>query len=598
MLCKVMAVKAHQVDVVPDRDTPQELFHVCVRAANRDDDKKGNATSYRRLLERPGALADVCRKACQPLLSLVPGSVAIHSLDRAHVLTPDAPPWLIYAIREHLRPMMAAVQATCRRTTGQSFEVVLALMGNADTPQKSHKHFQPQRFRSVRDFGRPLLVATKVWTSMLQWSTMAAAVPEALHNMESQTHDASGLQMLRLMRTGIYDFLRPTQLMLAVAALRSGIPTAAACSIANIGTRLDGDQANNDRSFTVSELHAKVVTYAAQLHAARAKLKVAQNAGDKDAAGVAQDLVRVAQQRLGEAKKQRNILINTKESKPNLVPGFMSNTSTAIKGMFRRTLNIFQTTPLGAGCDLVKALEFCVDCLPSRSAVVEKAIQSISPNCGKRPADAAAVPGANDEETEPETPSQRFWIDFFKQQDLDTANLRDAVQEHGADSSHVRQLRKTIAKSRTAQEALLMHVLFDGLVVSKGPRTFKTTTGAVQVTSTNAEREHLNDRSNLSARAVKRYQAKLIRKAVKRAARTTALNKHLDRASASMNPAETHDFFAERLRDHLQLLPLFRWVDAVVAHARRAAVIGGVGVACLPRCCVRVRVIVMLLACV
>ena len=137
------------------------------------------------------------------------------------------------------------------------------------------------------------------------------------------------------MRTGIYDFLRQTQLMLAVSALRAGIPTAAACSIANIGTRLDGDQANNDRSFTVRELHAKVVTCTAQLHAARAKLKVAENARDKDAAGVAQDLVRVAQQRLGEAKKQRNILINTKESKPNLVPGFMSNTSTAIKGMFR-----------------------------------------------------------------------------------------------------------------------------------------------------------------------------------------------------------------------------------------------------------------------
>ena len=578
LLRKVMEVAAWQITVVPITDSNGAQFKVTVMPANRDDTKKGTATSYRTLLLKhvTGEGAGLPDR-----LLVQTDSVRVKSANVPRPLSPKSPMWLLYSVRNALSPLFAINERTCRRVAGMSLENTLAMCGNASALHRTRKHFHPERKCAVRDFGRPLLSATRMWTALLEWASMAAAVPEALWKLEAQIHDPPGYKMLRLIRAGVYDWLRPSKLTLAMAALRGGIANAAACYMANIGTRLDADRTKNERSFTLKELQAKVVTCSAQLAAAKAGLKAAQVEKRLHDEKACRTAIQVAEGNLTAAKNNRHLAATTKDKTANLTPGFMSNTSTAIKAMFRRTLNIFQTTPLGSGCDLVKAVELSFDCMKSRGTIILEALNSLSGESRfKIPAVAGLQQRVSGEHEDEATESQHFWTNFFKEQDKDASMLKTCVDTYGIRSDQAVATRAAIAGRRCADQELLLHILFDALVVSKGPRTFSTTTGAIQITSSEAERMHLNNVKNLSNRALKRYQANLIRKGVKRASRASSFNRNLLRAAekGNMTSAATFDFFAERLRDHHELQPLFRCVRVLTVSSGCAS-----ASACPPR---------------
>jgi hypothetical protein len=201
---------------------------------------------------------------------------------------------------------------------------------------------------------------------------------------------------------------------------------------------------------------------------------------------------------------------------------------------------------------LARSIELVFDVMKARPAIIAQGLTDVSGD--------GILGGTYAKDVEHSLPHDAstadYWKAFFGILDKAQADLNAVVEQTGPTSEATKKMRKELTLARKAQEDLMLHFLFDGLVVSKGVRTFQTTTGAIQLTSAGVEREFLNDKANRTGKQTKKYQRRRQNRITQRVNRLQSTWKNLrNRAPEAL--AEQFDFFAERLRDHIELLPLF-----------------------------------------
>ena len=399
--------------------------------------------------------------------------------------SPEAPLWLHIRIRQILHQYFQRVSAATKHVCQVDVPDAICLCSNSSLIVRTSHQKNSRNWDGVASFD-PLLI----WNAVLRWQNTVAAVPEIIfrsqHVGRSIDHQAR-LILLRLVAY-VYQLLAPTPIDLTVMAMKAGVSFGDTKALGNMGPN-------------VPLLNAR---------------------------GVFQPLT-------SHSKNTTSACSSTVTAR-----GYTTITR-SIKDMLAQRFNIQQTSLIGAGGDIVAGAEFCFDVLEARSTIVQGVISDKVLNrktfkrkralCDENSADSdpmiedreEILPSSNGTSADDIHPltDKECWQLFFEALKLDQDTINRMV-DTGCSNDAIDAEMTKICLNRVAEEhTMLLHLLFDGVVVSRGQRTYSTTTGAILLSNAKDERKHFEDLTNnmmYSASRSRKYKAKAQRKINKRLA--------------------------------------------------------------------------------